>query len=129
MRQSLSNNIWEIGERPYLPLLEHENPKPIELISFHLAPDGLEVLYYVDGQGREIFDKVPMSALWDWAVKNKYIFPVYELPVYDQENDEEYTVVYPPTSEPGTADEVNAIYFKRFLEGLNDWTIEQILKR
>ncbi len=117
-----------MGERPHLPLLEPENPKAIEVISFSRNAEGVGVLFYREGELKECFEQIKMSALWDWAVKNKYIFPVYELPVYDQENNEEYMVVYPPTSESGTADEVNATYLKRFIEGLNDWTIEQILK-
>lgn len=117
-----------MGEGPYIPLLEPENPKRIEIISFHVAPDGLEVLYYVDGQGREIFDKVPMSELWDWAAKNKYIFPVYELPVYDEENGEEYITICPPTSEQGTAVEINAARLQRFIAGLTDSIVEEILK-
>lgn len=128
MIESLSNRHWEMGEGPYIPLLEPENPKHIEIISFNVASDGLEVLYYVDGQGREIFDKKPMSDLWDWAVKNKYISPVYELPVYDDENDEEYITICPPTSEQGTAAEINAARLQRFITGLTDSIVEEIFK-
>lgn len=117
-----------MDEQIHIPLLEPENPKAIEVISSKRNDEGVEVLFYREGSLKESFEQLTTEFLWDWAVRNKYIFPVYELPFYDHENGEEYTVIYPPTSETGTAEEINETYLKRFLQGLNDWTIEQILK-
>lgn len=120
---NLSNNTF-FGSGIYIPLKEPEIRR-YEIIKHKVTSDGIEVLYYLDGQGKEIFDKIEIDTIRQWAIDNKDIFVVWELPFYDPESDEEYLAVYPPTSEMGTADEINENRLARFLKSIDADLLER----
>ena len=120
---NLSNNTF-FGSGISIPLKEPEIGR-YEIIKHKVTSDGIEVLYYLDGQGKEIFDKIEIDTIRQWAIDNKDIFVVWELPFYDPESDEEYLAVYPPTSEMGTADEINENRLARFLKSIDADLLER----
>jgi hypothetical protein len=129
MTPSLASTTWDDFHHPPAPKLrEPENPKLFDIINTKVKGEFLEVLYYLEGQGKEILDRFFISDVASWAIKQRYIFQVYELPVYDQESDEEYMVVYPPTSEYGTAEEINANRLRLFLSGMTNEIAEHLLR-
>lgn len=129
MTPSLSSSPWDDYHRSPAPeLLEPENPKPFDIISHKLTAEALEVTYYTEGILKELFISIDRDDLWKWAVDNKEIHQVYEMPFYDTESDEEYLVIYPPTAEIGTAEQINANRFDRWLKELQDEGLERILK-
>lgn len=129
MTPSLSSSPWDDYHRPPAPeLLEPKNPKSFDIISHKLTAEALEVTYYTEGVLKELFISIDRDDLWKWAVDNKEIHQVYEMPFYDPESDEEYLVIYPPTAEPGTAEQINAIRFDSWLKELQDEGLERIVK-
>lgn len=128
MKTPLSSTTWDDFHRPPAPNLnEPEAIKPMDIIKIKTKDDYLEILYYVEGQGKEIIDRFSFAQVADWAVKERYIVRQYELPVYDQENDEEYLVLYPPTSDYGTAEEINENRLRRFLSEMTPEIAEHLL--
>lgn len=129
MTPSLAATTWDdYHETPAPKLLEPENPKPIEVIHFKVTDESLDITFYREGILNEQFESIDRDTLCEWAVSSKDIQAVYELPYYDQESDDEYLVIYPPTSEVGTAEQINANRFERWLKELQDADIERILK-
>lgn len=127
MTQSLSNDTF-IGHHLHIELGEPENPKAIDLISWIRTDEAVEILYYREGSLKESCYTATLTELIEWADKHKYIFLVWALPYYDQSNDEEYIVLCPPTSEMGTAEEINERNIKRFLADLTDGIVEHFLR-
>lgn len=129
MTQSLASTTWDDYHNPPAPkLLEPENPKPIEVVHFKVTEESLDITFYREGILKEEFKSIDHDTLYEWAVISKDIQVVYELPYYDQESDEEYIRIYPSTSEQGTAEQINANRFERWLKELQDADIERILK-
>lgn len=129
MTRSLASTTWDDFLRPPSPkLLEPQNPKAIEVIHFKATSEALEITYYREGILKEQFESIDLDTLREWAFEKNEIAAVYELPYYDEENGEEYLVVYPPTSEPGNAEQINCNRFERWVKSLNDTDIERILQ-
>ena len=129
MTQSLASTTWDDYHNPPAPKLrEPENPKPIEVIHFKVTAESVDITFYREGILKEEFKSIDRDTLYEWAVSSKDIQSVYELPYYDHESDDEYLVVYPPTAELGTAEQINANRFERWLKELQDADIERILK-
>lgn len=128
---ALSNNTWFSASGDdgiYIPRNEAESHSEIDIISWEITDDGIELIYYHQSSGREIFDKFNLDTLISWAIKERNLFIVYELPVYDPDNDEEYMMIYPPCSEIGTAEQINQGRVNRFLSKLNQQTLLQFLE-
>jgi len=128
MKRSLASTTWDDFLRPPSPrLLEPQNPKAIEVIHFKTTAEALEITYYREGILKEQFESVDLDTLKEWAVENKEINVVYELPYYDQDSGEEYLTVYPATSEIGTAEQININRFEKWLKELTEEDCERII--
>lgn len=128
-RQSLAFTPWDDYHKPPAPKLrEPENPKSIEVIDFKITDNTLNITFYREGILKEEFNSINLNTIFKWAITSKEIQSVYEIPYYDKVNDEEYIVIYPYTSESGTAEEINNNRFMRWLNELTNEGLELILK-
>ena len=128
MKRPLAATTWDdFHPAPAPKLREPENPKPVEIIHFKATKEALEITYYLEGILKEHFKSVDLDTLKEWAVENKEINVVYELPYYDQDSGEEYLTLYPATSEIGTAEQININRFEKWLKELTEEDCERIL--
>lgn len=101
--------------------------KPVEVVECKIGLEDICFTYYVEGTGKEMSGRILLSELIEWAIKTKVIFKVWEIPVY--QGDEEYVKICPPTSEEGTAKEINDRREREFVESIPNKTeiLEQFL--
>ena len=130
MTPSLASTTWDDYHRPPAPKrIEPETPKAIDVIHFKATKENIEITYYLEGILKEQFKSVDIDTLRQWAIDDKNLLEVYELPCYNSENDEEYTLIYPATSETGTAEQINQARLDAFIKGLTAESIEIMLEK